>query len=109
MKTRNQIIQESREFVCEAWGKGEASVLFYAPVTHEDGGTWIHPAWAREATWAEMTQRADRIWRVSGSFWNPLEFRLVWRAEALSPLPQKEASALPESRDAVLAGEGGRR
>jgi len=101
MKTRDQIIRESREFVCESWGKGDASVLFYAPVTHEDGGTWIHPAWAREATWGEMTLRADRIWRVAGSFWNPIEFRLIWRAEPGLPLPQQGVAA--------LAGKGGAR
>lgn len=79
MKTLDAYIRESREFVCEEWGKGEAVVAFYAPVTHVDGVTWIHPAWARESTWSAITARADRIWRVSGSFWNPSGFRLIWR------------------------------
>jgi hypothetical protein len=110
MKTLDQIIRESREFVCESWGKGDANVLFYAPVTRFDGRTWIHPTWAREATWWDMTQRADRIWRVSGSLWNPGEFRLVWRAEAGLPLPQAGASAVrPGVREPVLAKQGGRR
>jgi len=86
MKTLDRLIQESREFVCEQWGQGEASVAFYAPVTRMDGITWIHPAWAKESTWRDITLRADRIWRVSGSFWNPVGFRLIWRGEpALAP------------------------
>ncbi|MEI8235503.1 MAG: hypothetical protein WCH57_12580 [Verrucomicrobiota bacterium] len=95
MKTLDQLIRESREFVCESWGVGDANVLFYAPVTRFDGRTWIHPAWAREAAWSEITVRADRIWRVSGSLWNPLAFRLIWRGDAVLPVP--------------AAGEGGRR
>ncbi len=79
MKTSHSTIAESREFVCEEWGKGEETVTFYAPITREDGVTWIHPAWARESTWGAITARADRIWRVSGSFWNPGGFRLIWQ------------------------------
>jgi|GEM_PF-1769447 len=85
MSTLDHLIRESREFVCEHWGAGEASVAFYAPLTRIDGVTWIHPAWAREYTWEEITGRATRIWRVSGSLWNPLAFRLIWRG-APSPL-----------------------
>ena len=81
MKTMDHIIRESREFVCEHWGQGEACVVFYAPLTRIDGITWIHPAWAREGTWGEITARAARIWRVSGSLWNPVAFRLIWRGE----------------------------
>lgn len=81
MKTLDLIIRESREFVCETWGKGEASVVFYAPLTRIDGITWIHPAWAREYTWKEITFRAARIWQISGSLWNPGTFRLIWRGE----------------------------
>ena len=103
MKTMDQLIRESREFVCESWGKGEANVVFYAPVTRFDGRTWIHPAWAREAVWSDITLRADRIWRVSGSLWNPLGFRLIWRGLAFSA----EIPPAPE-RMAALAGEGGR-
>ncbi len=62
-------------------GQGDASVVFYAPVTRIDGITWIHPAWAKEYTWAEITLRAARIWRISGSLWNPVAFRLIWRGE----------------------------
>ena len=83
MKTLDLIIQESREFVCEPWGEGEASITRYAPVTHFEGITWIHPAWAREATWPEITLRADRIWRVRGSLWNPIGFHLIWRGEPI--------------------------
>ena len=79
MKTAHEIIRESREFVCEVWGKGEANVAFYAPMTRENGVVWIHPAWAREATWESMVSKADRIWRVSGSFWNPVGFQLIWK------------------------------
>ena len=79
MKTSHSMIAESREFVCEEWGKGEETGRFYAPVTRVDGITWIHPAWARESTWGAITARAARIWRVSGSFWNPGGFRLIWR------------------------------
>jgi len=86
MKTMDCIIRESREFVCERWGQGEASVAFYAPVTRIDGITWIHPAWAKEATWGEITARAARIWRVSGSLWHPVAFRLIWRGESTFPL-----------------------
>ncbi len=78
MKTLDIIIRESREFVCEHWGQGEAGVAFYAPLTRIDGITWIHPAWSKEYTWPEITQRADRVWRISGSFWNPVAFRLIW-------------------------------
>lgn len=89
MKTFQNIIAESREFVCEVWGKGEATVTFYAPLTRVDGLTWIHPTWAREAAWGKITARADRIWLITGSFWNPLGFRLIWNA----PCP-----SLPEVR-----------
>jgi len=79
MKTSCEIIRESREFVCEVWGKGEATMTLYAPLTRQDGRVWIHLAWAREATWGSMVSRADRIWRVSGSFWNPVGFELIWK------------------------------
>jgi hypothetical protein len=85
MKTFPNIIIETREFVCEEWGKDEETVTFYAPLTRVDGVVWIHPAWAREAPWAAITARADRIWRVSGSFWNPIGFRLIWNAPCLRP------------------------
>ena len=97
MKTIDYIIQESREFVCEQWGKGEASVVFYAPVTRMYGITWIHPTWARECTWGEITARAARIWRVSGSLWNPVAFRLIWRETPDFSTP-KEPVALPGSQ-----------
>jgi hypothetical protein len=93
MKTLDDIIRESREFVCEFWGKGEAGVTFYAPVTRIDGVTWIHPAWAREFTWEAVTQRAARIWQVSGSLWNPVGFRLIWRGEPLPIAPGSPADA----------------
>ena len=83
MKTFPSIIAESREFVCEEWGKGEARVTLYAPLTRVDGVTWIHPTWAKEAAWAAITARADRIWHLSGSFWNPLGFRLIWNGPCL--------------------------
>jgi hypothetical protein len=82
MKTLDRIIAESREFVCECWGKG--GVIFYAPVTRIDGVTWIHPAWAREFTWEAITLRSARIWQVSGSLWNPAGFRLIWHGEPLA-------------------------
>jgi len=87
MKTLDLIIQESREFVCVFWGKGEAGVVFYAPLTRIDGVTWIHPAWSKEFTWEGITQRAARIWQVSGSFWNPVGFRLIWQGEPLFTAP----------------------
>lgn len=92
MKTLDAIIRESREFVCESWGIGDAKVFFYAPVTRFGGRTWIHPAWAREAAWPEITLRADRIWQVSGSLWNPGGFRLVWRGPGLPVRGEAEAA-----------------
>lgn len=94
MKTMDRIIQESREFVCEHWGQGEASVVFYAPLTRIEGITWIHPAWAKEYAWDEITRRAARIWRVSGSLWNPVAFRLIWRGEP-NFLSQGEPTLIP--------------
>ena len=101
MKTMDRIIRESREFVCEHWGQGDASVVFYAPLTRVDGITWIHPAWAREASWGEITLRAARIWRVSGSLWNPVAFRLIWRSEPgfaapFTPLPKGACHENPQ-------------
>jgi len=96
MKTLDETIRESREFVCEFWGQGEAGVALYAPLTRIDGVTWVHPAWAREFTWKAITQRAARIWQVSGSLWNPGSFRLIWRGEppwiAPGPLPAGKES-----------------
>lgn len=86
MKTLDQLIRDSREFVCEQWGPNGASVAFYAPLTRLDGITWIHPAWAKEYPWMEITARATRIWRISGSLWNPGHFRLIWRGTAILPL-----------------------
>jgi len=97
MKTMDRIIQESREFVCEHWGQGEASVVFYAPLTRIDGITWIHPAWAKEYTWREITLRSARIWRVSGSLWNPVAFRLIWRGEP-NFLSESEPATIPGRR-----------
>ncbi len=77
-KGLDERIAESTEFVCERWGKGEASVEFYAPVTRMDGMTWLHPTWAKEWRWEDLQCRATRVWRVSGSLWNPREFVLVW-------------------------------
>jgi hypothetical protein len=91
----DRAIAESTEFVCEKWGVGNASVSWYAPVTRADGVTWVHPTWAREASWEEITKRATRIWKVTGSLWNPSGFRLVW--QALEPLP---VAAVP-SRNGV--------
>ena len=85
MKTFHRHICESREFICEEWGKADETVTFYAPLTRVDGKLWVHPAWAKEATWAAITSRADRIWRVSGSFWNPVAFRLIWNGHAGLP------------------------
>ena len=97
MKTLDLIIQESREFACEFWGKEGAGVVFYAPMTRIDGVTWIHPAWAREFTWPGITRRAARIWQVSGSLWNPGGFRLIWRGEPgpLPPVRQAPGEASP--------------
>ena len=67
-------------------------MLFYAPLTRIDGVTWIHPAWAREFTWEAVTQRAARIWQVSGSLWNPVGFRLIWRGEPLLIAPSQPAA-----------------
>lgn len=81
-RTLDQWIGASTEFVCERWGEGEACVEFYAPVTRLDGMTWIHPAWAREYEWPDICRRATRIWLVSGSLWNPRDFRLIHAASA---------------------------
>jgi len=84
MKTLDELIAASTEFVCERWGTGEASVLFYAPLTRTGGMTWIHPGWAREYEWGEIRRRATRIWAVSGSLWNPGDFSLIHGAPGLA-------------------------
>ena len=117
MKTLDIIILESREFVCEYWGQGEASVAFYAPLTRIDGITWIHPAWSKEYTWSEITSRADRVWRISGSFWNPVGFRLIWHniPESGAPIPaltaalQCETQSTAAQASSALSTEGGSR
>lgn len=73
-----EVIPASTRFVCCRWGEEEAGVEFYAPVTCIDGALWIHPAWAREYTRQEIRRRATAIWKVSGSFWNPGVFRLIY-------------------------------
>jgi len=74
------IIAESTEFVCERWGQGEATVDRYAPLTRDAAGrVWIHPGWARDCSWEEMTARATSIWGISGSFWNVGGFVLIYR------------------------------
>jgi len=112
MKTMDVIIRESREFVCEHWGQGEASVVFYAPLTRIDGITWIHPAWAKEYTWAEITLRADRVWRVAGSLWNPIGFRLIWRGLPAFPIVVPAVAPTitqTENELTALQSEGGSR
>ena len=96
-KTLDRMIAESTEFVCERWGQGEAFVEFYAPLTRgTDGITWIHPAWARDYPWEEITARATCIWRVSGSLWNPGTLTLVFcrrraASSKVNPAWRKEA------------------
>jgi len=99
MKTLDLIIRESREFVCEHWGPRNAGVTFYAPLTRVDGLTWIHPTWAKEYRWDEITAKATRIWRVSGSLWNPVGFSLIWREESTLLATQEGVGGLP-----VVAG-----
>lgn len=85
-------ITASTEFVCELWGRGEATVAFYAPVTRHGGFIWIHPTSARNASWEEMKRRATRIWQVHGSLWNPRDFTLIHTRETEpAPLLQKAA------------------
>ena len=88
----DQLIETSTEFVCEQWGQAEGTLTLFAPVTRIDGITWIHPAWARESTWAEMQQRATRIWCVRGSLWNPREYVLIWE-RGTPPAPAALAQA----------------
>ena len=76
--TLDHTIAASTEYVCECWGHGDAAVIFYAPLTRENGMVWIHPTWAREFAWSEIKGRATRIWRVNGSLWNPRDFQLIW-------------------------------
>ena len=78
MSTLDRLIPASTEFICECWGQGDATVTFYAPITRVDGAVWMHPTWAREYPWAEICAKASRIWRVSGSLWNPGNFVLIW-------------------------------
>jgi len=73
-------IAASREYVCEQWGSGEATVEFFAPVTRQNGRIWVHPTWAKQMTLEEAMRCADRIWRVTGSLWNPAAFQLVYQA-----------------------------
>lgn len=77
MITMDGLIAASREYVCERWGVGEAVVELYAPVTRLNGRVWIHPTWAKEMRQEEAKRCASRIWRVSGSLWNPASFKLV--------------------------------
>ena len=84
IETRDRSIMASTEFVSESWGQGDATVVFYAPLTRENGMIWLHPAWAREYPWEEITRRATRIWKVTGSLWNPREFVLIWGMERRS-------------------------
>ena len=79
METVNEIIAESTEFVCENWGQGELGITYFAPVTRDNGTTWVHATLAREGTLEEMRRRATRIWRVTGSLWNPTQYTLIWR------------------------------
>jgi hypothetical protein len=111
MKTVDELVQASTEFVCETWGAGEASITFYAPVTRWDGGVWIHAAWARDLPWCEVKTRATRIWSVRGSLWNPLAFKLIWSAAANGG--EDEGSLRPaispllNERERGVAGEDG--
>ena len=88
--TLDCLVAASTEFVCETWGQGEATLSRYAPVTREGATVWLHPTCAREATWAEITGRATRIWRVCGSLWNPRGFVLVWDCCPFNPAPRHE-------------------
>lgn len=81
MKTIDRLIAESTEFVCEKWVT--SGLCWYAPVTRWNGMTWVHPTWAKEVSWEEITRRATRIWEVHGSLWNPSGCRIVW--ELLTP------------------------
>jgi len=91
-RLQDEEIAASTEFVCEEWGRGEATVAFYAPVTRRGRALWIHPTWARTASWEEMKRRATRIWLIRGSLWNPREFTLIHTRESEpAPLLQKAA------------------
>lgn len=76
----DRMVAQSREFVCQRWGDHDAYVELYAPVTRWNGAFWIHATWARECPAAEIRARATRIWAISGSFWNPGVFRLLYRS-----------------------------
>jgi hypothetical protein len=93
--TLGQAATTTTEFVCERWGQGEAYVDLYAPLTRGDDGTiWIHPTGAKDYQWEVIVSRATRIWRVSGSFWNPGTLTLIYCRE-------KGATAtVPGERDA---------
>ncbi len=102
-KTLDRMIAESTEFVCEHWGQGEASIELYAPVTRGiDGTTWIHPAWGRDYPWKEIVARATRIWRVSGSLWNPGTFTLIY-CKRISGEPHAVAILRKESMNREAA------
>ena len=79
MKTIDVIIAESTEFVFEEIGRGAmGKILRFAPVTRFDGCVWIHPTYAREATFDDMKTRASIIWRVT-SLWNTGTFKLAYK------------------------------
>lgn len=100
----------STEFLCETWGSGEFSIRRYAPLVREPNGRrWVCPMLARDWSWAEVTDRATRIWAIQGSFWNPQAPRLIYqRATGLAPSSRAAYGAEQESAcDAFGAVEEG--
>jgi len=106
MKTLDRLIEASTEFVYEQWGRGEASLMFFAPVTRDAGTVWTHPTWAREYTWDEITRKATRIWRVRGSLWNAQEYSLVWTRDNCNTVVDSAGAASQRQSTAYNSASG---
>ncbi|HWL51729.1 MAG TPA: hypothetical protein VNQ90_04800 [Chthoniobacteraceae bacterium] len=69
----------SREFaVCRWYGKDDGYIEFFAPITRDQGVTWIHVSRAFDSTLESMKSQAARIYEVTGSLVSPKSFKLIY-------------------------------
>jgi len=69
----------SQEFALFRWhGKDDGFVEFFAPITRDNGITWIHISRAFDSTFESMKSQATRIYEVTGSLVSPKSFKLIY-------------------------------
>jgi len=82
-RTIDEIIETSTDYAALEIHKDGGFITLYAPMTSFDGRTWIHPTYAKDLSFEEVSRRAVRIWRIRGSFWNVSGLQLIWSRDPI--------------------------